>query len=414
MLFPFYLNTNANGGSYLKMKNQRNIFGVLSPTIMAILLLLFAQLFARANIIMTPYLQAVTEKSICVMVESDSTDPITIEYGRTASYGSKATTNSMLSTNTKAETPTYVHRIYLTNLSSGRLYHYRATQDGKTFTKDASFVTAAPAGKPIRFAALADFRNNPTVHEAIAARIKSAKPMFSIYGGDICSNGSYEAFKKEFFLPNELSLSSCVPFFNVPGNHEGWSTNTKAFTQAPISPKYDQGYYSFDYGDVHFVAINNYVSYNENSAQWNFVNKDLSTSNKPWKIVFAHEPAYCAGGHNENKQMINMTIKLFEPNKVDLVIAGHSHFYQHNLVNGIHHLVLGSAGAPLYDPGNAPYVVKSAKVYHYAIIDVDKNKLHITVYKEDGSIIDTIEIEKKASVSSSHSQKLTYAGHFER
>ncbi|MGE5598782.1 MAG: hypothetical protein ACM3XS_05335 [Bacteroidota bacterium] len=31
----------------------------------------------------------------------------------------------------------------------------------------------------------------------------------------------------------ELALIAGVPFYNSPGNHEGWSRNTQAFTQAP-------------------------------------------------------------------------------------------------------------------------------------------------------------------------------------
>ncbi|MCX6344425.1 MAG: metallophosphoesterase family protein [Armatimonadetes bacterium] len=362
---------------------------------LALLLVLAFGAHAQAAMLMTPYLQAVTETSVCVMVECDTKDPVTVQYGPKVEYGKTATTEITLPTDTKAA-ETYVHRIKLIGLKANSLYHYRATQDKTTYTTDYTFNTAVTPGKPFRFAALGDFRSGTAIHEAIVAKIKTANPRFSIYGGDLCNDNSYKMFKKEFFQPNELALSASAPFFNTPGNHEGWSQNTKAFTQSPLAPADAQGYYSFDYGDAHFVSINNQTNYGENSAQWKFVKKDLENSKKLWKIVFFHEPAYCAGGHNENKNMVAMTTKLFEPNRVNIVIAGHTHLYQHNLVNGIHHFVLGAAGAPLYEPGAAPYVLKSAKVQHYAIIDVTKDKLVVNVYKEDGSQLDKLELANPA------------------
>jgi len=76
------------------------------------------------------------------------------------------------------------------------------------------------------------------------------------------------------------------------------------------------------------------------------------------------------------------------------VISGHSHFYEHNLVNGIHHLVIGSAGAPLHDPVNASYTIKSAKDYNYAIGDVTPTSLHLIVYNAGGTVLDSFDLRK--------------------
>jgi predicted phosphodiesterase len=77
-----------------------------------------------------------------------------------------------------------------------------------------------------------------------------------------------------------------------------------------------------------------------------------------------------------------------------MVISGHSHFYQHNLVNGIHHLVIGSAGAPLHSPQNASYTVKSIKDHNYAIVDLEPTKLHMVVYNDHGKVLDVIDLKK--------------------
>lgn len=76
------------------------------------------------------------------------------------------------------------------------------------------------------------------------------------------------------------------------------------------------------------------------------------------------------------------------------MISGRSHFYQHNLVNRIHHLVIGSAGAPLHDPYNASYTIKSAKDYNYAIGDVTPTSLHLIVYNAGGTVLDSFDLRK--------------------
>ena len=338
------------------MYNMRRV--VRLGMILAVVLCLATAMAGRAAMLMTPYLQAVTPTSLYVLVECDNTNPVTVEYGPTTSYGRKAVTES---TEATTATPvTYVHNVKLAGLQPNTYYHYRVTQ-GETATADYSFMTAAEPGTSYRCAWMADCRTNTAPHDEIAKRLAEAKPRFMLYGGDMCATSSYESFKNEFFRPNELALIANVPFFLSVGNHETWNTNTKAFTQAPDSASGTHDYYSFDYGDVHFLCLNNQINITAGSPQYNFAAADLAATKKQWKIVFAHNPAYCAGGHGEDPNMVGMTTKIFEPNGVNLVLGGHSHFYQHNFVNNIHHLVIGTAGAPFVEPLAGAYTLKSVE-----------------------------------------------------
>jgi hypothetical protein len=96
--------------------------------------------------------------------------------------------------------------------------------------------------------------------------------------------------------------------------------------------------------------------------------------------------------------MKQMTRNIFEPNGVDFVLGGHSHFYQHNLVNGIHHLIVGSAAAPLYNPTNASYTIKSVRDYSYAIFDPTPATMRVTVYNNRDVILDTLSFSKQTGV----------------
>ena len=90
-----------------------------------------------------------------------------------------------------------------------------------------------------------------------------------------------------------------------------------------------------------------------------------------------------------------MAANIFEPNKVDMVISGHAHMYQHNLVNGVRYMIIGSAGAPLAEPMNyCAYVKKTAKDYCYAIVDVTPANFHMVVYNAQKMVLDTIDLMK--------------------
>jgi predicted phosphodiesterase len=251
---------------------------------------------------------------------------------------------------------------------------------------------------------MADSRTNSTVFDAVTNLVSGKQPEFTVIGGDVCVSGAYSAWQSEFFRPNALTLISHVPFFFATGNHEGWATNAMAFTRAPVSASNSQDYFSFDYGDVHILVLDTEVSYAPGSQQYLFAQNDLAASTRTWNIVACHKPAYCSGGHGEDAGMKTMTTNIFEPAGVDLVIAGHSHFYQHNLVHNLHHLVVGTAGAPQYVPTTASYTLRSVQDYNYAIFDVTPSTLSITVYNSSDSVLDTLRFSKPSTDVDEHGE----------
>lgn len=362
----------------------------MKKTILIILLILIA-VWSQAKILMTPYLQAVTTHSVYVLVECDTKDTVWVEYGRSAAYGRTATA-SIISV-TSAKVPTYIHKILLTGLKPNSTYYYQARQ-GKSRSAGSNLHTAVEPGTSFRLLWMADFRTNTSIHDKIAKLAAGTNPRVAVYGGDLCVNGDYTSWKKEFFRSNELELISKVPFFNATGNHEGNGPNTLAFLQNPDSASKTQQYYSFDYGDLHILVLNTEIDMTPGSPQYEFAKEDLSVAGTSWKVVVSHMPAYCAGGHGEDSSMVRMTKDLFEPNHVNLVLSGHSHFYEHNYVNGIHHLVIGSAGAPLYQPEKASYTLVAVKDYNWAVVDVKYSRLTVTVFNAKNEKLDTVDLKK--------------------
>jgi acid phosphatase type 7 len=364
----------------------------MKKLIFTLILMLLCRLQSYSEISMSPYLQAVTTNSIYVVVECSTADTVTVNYGLTTGFGLVAKT-ALISVTGGG---TYVHKIKLINLTANTIYYYQASQ-GASSSATSNFSSAVLPGTPFRFLAFGDCRSNTTPHGQVSANMLAANGLFSIYHGDYCYDDNYATWKSQFFIPDELSLDAKVPFMSVPGNHENWGANNKAWVYNPESNSGTQDYYSFDYGDVHFLMLNNSVAYTVGSAQYNFAMNDLTNTTRRWKIVIYHEPAYTYGGHNMNTTMQTWYTNVFIPKGVDLIINGHNHFYQHCLVNGLHNFVIGGGGAPLYTPTTGTYVVKSSQSYCYGVFDETQNSLKLSVFSNMNSVIDTISFFKSLS-----------------
>jgi hypothetical protein len=376
------LTTKASSVSCSERKSMR-----LSALTLVLVLLSVSVSFA--GLLMSPYLQALTPTSVYVMVECDSPDTVTVQYGVDTGYGMSARSETIAVTTES----TYVHRILVKGMSPNTLYHYRAGQ-GNLYSADSHFTTGVLPGTPFRFAWMADCRTGSLVYDSVMTHIALTGALLALYGGDLCTDPTYSAWKNEFFRPAQAVVGRTVPWVNATGNHEGWNTNTKAFTHAPAGAA-AQDRFSFDCGDLHVLVLNSEFPLTPGTEQYAFADSDLARTNRTWKLVMLHAPAYCSGGHGEDAGAKALTAGVFEQHGVDLVLAGHSHFYQHNFVNGIHHMVIGAAGAPLYSPTSASYTLKSAMQYNWASGDVSPTSLRMFVFNERGAPLDTIILAKE-------------------
>ncbi|MDA3842856.1 MAG: metallophosphoesterase [Candidatus Kapabacteria bacterium] len=344
-----------------------------------------------AKFVMKPYLQALTKTGVTVLAETNTQDSVTVVVNNADSEKiAEFYTHHSVETNAKYRS--FVHRIKIKGLAAGQTYNYYCVVNKDTSAK-AAFGTLVDQGESFKFALMGDCRSNPETHSICADKIASHNPLFSLYGGDLCMSASYNSWKEEFFTDAELNLSASVPFFNTPGNHEGLEINTKAFTQAVSPNSGNPDYYSFDCGNIHYLVLNSECSLGRGSEEYKFIKKDLSETSAQFKIAIFHIPAYCGGGHGESSDMIRITTELLEPADVDLVVSGHSHFYQKNFINGIYHIVIAGGGAPLYTPKDKDYTLKSVKDYHYAIVDSDSTSMTITVYNLEDKVLDVIELQ---------------------
>ena len=352
-----------------------------------------ASFVLNAKILMQPYLQAATSNDIYIMVESDSRENVTVTYWENESQHLTKTTQFFIETAMHIPV-SYVHRVRLDNLKPDTKYSYKANQENSE-SKIFSFKTACSEGTPFIVGVAGDNRSNPKIFGKVTEKLLSKNPAFCLFNGDLCADQSYEKWKSEFFIPSLLNLASTVPFFNAIGNHEGWNQNTKAFTQSPSKKSENNPFYSFEYGDALFVILSTEHVIRKGSDQYNFLENTLKSSKKNWKFVVFHKSAYVGGGDGIYPPMQKVAKDMFRKYNVTMAISGHSHFYQHNVVDDINHLTIGGAGAPLYDYKTESYTVKSVKAHHYGILEVSPSKVKMTIYGLDDKVLDEIDLTNK-------------------
>ena len=187
-------------------------------------------------------------------------------------------------------------------------------------------------------------------------------------------------------------------------------------------------YYSFNFQNIHFVTISTDHPFEKGSIQYDFLQYDLEKSLHDssilWRIVFLHKPLYTASDFDEkaSEELKTTFHKLFEEYHVDLVLSGHTQYYQRSLplsynndnpsypvvmdkINsdyrdnqGIIFLTAGTAGDELHKIDYIlPYYVIQERYFGFLNFDLrnDGQTLVGTFYDtENLGIVDKFEVSK--------------------
>ena len=138
----------------------------------------------------------------------------------------------------------------------------------------------------------------------------------------------------------------------------------------------------------------------EGGIEW--LRKDLAgVPAERFKIVVLHEPPLTFG-HHKPRRPVRLLRPVLEDLAVDVVLAGHSHNYEHFKVGPTHYVTVGGGGAPLHPtlenpvPRDEPYLVKTVSTHHYMEMELKKNTIHLKVIDTDNdSVIEEWKISKQ-------------------
>jgi hypothetical protein len=148
----------------------------------------------------------------------------------------------------------------------------------------------------------------------------------------------------------------------VLGNHEGSGENYFNYfngvgvNDGPAGPR-GRGYYSFDLGGWHLVALNSNctrVSCGAGSIQEQWLRADLAAHPAMCTLAYFHEPRY-SSGHDGSHVTLHPFWRALSEADAEIVLSGHSHNYerlapldvngQRTASGGMRQFVVGTGGA---------------------------------------------------------------------
>ncbi len=335
-----------------------------------------------------PYVQNVTLDGITVMWETNLPADSRVDYGPTGSYGSHIYDPKKVK----------IHEVRISGLEKETVYHYKVTS-GPVSSDDSTFETAIDRSTPFRFAVYGDSRSDPESHGKVVEGIVAAKPRIVINVGDVVGNGdNYEQWGREFLQP-AAKLMRSIPLYVSIGNHE---RNSHWFYDYLSAPE-PENWYSFDYGNSHFVIIDTNQDYKPGSPQREWLEADLSSERAQkatWLFCFFHHPPYSEGwdspGYDGEPDARRYLMPLLEKYGVDMAFSGHTHDYERGFMNGVHYIITGGGGAPLDRWYRGfEHIVISRFVYHFCTVDVNGGTLKLEAHLPDGTVFDSMTLVKR-------------------
>lgn len=155
--------------------------------------------------------------------------------------------------------------------------------------------------------------------------------------------------------------------------------------------------YSFDYENTHFVLLSSVYpeKMSIDNDQLNWLEQDLAKTDKENKIVFSHVPpvtffeqsALQCHDMSCNSLQRDKLISILKRYKVDVVVSGHEHAFDHKIVDGINYVLSGNSG-------NKPKYKGVIEGQIYSIFKIKGTNISLTALNTKGKIIREINLKR--------------------
>lgn len=318
---------------------------------------------------------------------------------------------------------TYIHTAAVSDLKPGTAYEYRVGAGDKRSSWQ-SFHTAQ--GHDFKALIFPDSQSSDySVWAATAqpAWQRNQDAQFFINMGDLVNNGQ-DHYQWNAWFDVVGDMIARIPVVPLLGNHETYDKDWKvrmpeAYLHLFALPridreKYQNQFYSFDYGDVHFVVLNTQSQeladfeprLDEDEVAW--FKEDMAKTTKKWKIVLMHKDPLQYGFANRPQPREEgfspegrLWMPLFDQYGVDAVLSAHLHTYRdrghirnfQRDESGPLYLITGVAGNVQY-PGLwkqhslDEYVAPQPETDNYMTLEATDDSLTFRSFLPDGQLLE--------------------------
>ena len=398
------------------------------------------------ELIRGPYLQQVTSTSARVRFETSRPALGVVRYG---------TSDGALDAEVRGKKPARAHDLALRDLLSGTTHAYRVELGEEGV--DGRFRTAPRTGSraPFRVWVTGDLGTGSKHARAVRdgfARFTEDRPaqVWITLGDNAYPSGTPMDWQARFFDVYPEPLRS-IPFFPSIGNHDANAVSPlsgrlhyfEALTlptraEAGGSPSGSEHFYSFDWGNAHFIALDSDQSDRRaDAAMARWLRLDLLHTQADWKIAYLHHAPFSRGTHHDDRekrarQIRENFVPILEEAGVDLVLSGHSHAYERShwlagphpegwhfdpgrvlseadasgdlpvhrsepgVPRGTLYVVAGSAGQIGRDsPLDHPSMAFATETHGSLVLDVEGCSLEGRFVDVEGAVLDAFRLEKQ-------------------
>lgn len=404
-----------------------------------------------SNIVRGPYLQMGTPNSITVRWRTATATDSRVIYGDHP--------NRLIYSATES-TPTTEHILKLSNLSPNTKYFYSVGTTSQVLAggdESYSFTTSPIGAKPTRVWVLGDAGTNTDDQRRVRDAYRNftgarGTDLWLMLGDNAYVDGKDDEYQRAVFEMYPTFLRQSVLWPTI-GNHD-----TAGSSNPPDDLPYYQmfslprnaeagglasgteDYYSFDYGNMHFVCLDSMTNeVKPDSPMLRWLTSDLAANTKQWLIAYWHHPPYTKGSHDSDAEYVEITMRqhvlpILEAYGVDMVLSGHSHSYERsflidghygfsNTFSGNHkknggsgrpneggayakptlgpsahegavYVVAGSSGLVTGGALNHPAMFISLMNLGSMVLDVNGNRLEAKFLRDTGAIADSFTIIK--------------------
>jgi hypothetical protein len=349
-----------------------------------------------------PYLQRCASREVMVVWETPSPSDGVVAVSRPG-------TAEVLFT---GPGPAIRHAVSVTGLKPGTPYQYRVISGGRELAR-SSFITApAPDSTTgFTFAVLGDSGTGGPEQFRVAGELEAMQPRVVLHAGDLVyPSGSAALYGPNFFTPyRNLLTQACI--FPVAGDHDLIEEGGQPYFDRFFPPEGRSGselYYSFDYGQVHFVMLDT-VPFERGGpdaprqikAMSEWLDADLDRTDRPWKVAVMHHPPYSSGVKHGSYMDVRAALSpILERHGVTLAFSGDDHDYERSYPvrefedagPGVTYIVSGGGGAVIRAVGASDFTAFSQSKHHAVRVNVSAQSLSLDAVDQHGVVFDTHEV----------------------